>query len=73
MSESRKKVIDEAFKKLDRTKDGEITIDDLKTVYNVKCHPRYISGEESEETILKKFLGNFEQEDTKDGRVSKTI
>lgn len=71
MSESRKKIIEEAFKKLDKTGDGVLTIDDLKNVYNVKMNPRYISGEESEETILKKFLANFEHEGNVDGIVTK--
>ncbi|XP_011312409.1 calcyphosin-like protein isoform X2 [Fopius arisanus] len=70
MSENRRKVVHQAFQKLDKTGDGGITYEDLRGVYNVKCHPRYISGEESEESIMNKFLGNFEQEATKDGIVS---
>lgn len=70
MSSNRKKVVEQAFQKLDKTGDGEITVEDLKGVYNVKCHPRYISGEESEESILNKFLGNFEQGSSKDGLVT---
>lgn len=70
MPECRKRVVEQAFEKFDKTGDGEITIDDLRGIYNVKCHPRYISGEESEETILNKFLENFEQGATKDGHVS---
>lgn len=42
MSEGRKRVIGEAFKKLDKTGDGVITTEDLKHVYNVKHNPRYL-------------------------------
>ncbi|XP_063989373.1 calcyphosin-like protein isoform X2 [Diachasmimorpha longicaudata] len=70
MSENRRKVVEQAFQKLDKNGDGEITVEDLRGVYNVKCHPRYISGEESEESIMKKFLENFEQDATKDGIVT---
>lgn len=70
MSQSRGNVVGHAFKKMDKTGDGVITVDDLKGVYNVKCHPRYISGEESEESILNKFLANFEQGNTRDGTVT---
>ncbi|XP_046985565.1 calcyphosin-like protein isoform X2 [Schistocerca americana] len=72
MSASRLKVIDEAFKKLDRTGDGVITLEDLKNVYSVRNNPRYISGEETEEQILTKFLNNFETDDgSRDGKVTK--
>lgn len=66
-------MVGHAFKKMDKTGDGVITVDDLKGVYNVKCHPRYISGEESEESILNKFLANFEHGNTRDGIVRATI
>lgn len=72
MNQSRKNIVDLAFKKLDKTGDGRITVDDLRGVYNVKYHPRYISGEESEESILNKFLLNFEHGND-DGVVSKPL
>jgi len=70
MCQSRRDVVEQAFQKMDKTGDKRITIDDLRGVYNVKCQPRYISGEESEESILKKFLSNFEHGGNEDGVVS---
>lgn len=70
MCQSRRDVVDQAFQKLDKTGDGRITIDDLRGVYNVKYQPRYISGEDSEESILNKFLSNFEHGGNVDGVVT---
>ena len=36
MSDARKRVIGEAFSKLDKSGDGFVTIDDLRGVYDVK-------------------------------------
>ena len=36
MSDARKRVIGEAFAKMDKTGDGVVTIDDLRGIYDVK-------------------------------------
>lgn len=42
----------------------------LRNVYSVRNHPKYMSGEESEEEIMNKFLGNFEASGIVDGVVT---
>ena len=63
-------LIDKAYAKMDVTGDGIVTLDDLKKVYNVKQHPAYQNGQETEEDILLKFLAKFEQNGSQDGVVS---
>ncbi len=69
MSNARKEVVQQAFKKLDKTGDGVITIEDLRGVYNVKHHPKYRNGEWTEDQIFRKFLDSFDSPDDKDGKV----
>jgi len=45
-----------AFKKLDRTHNGIVNIDDLLQEYNVEFHPKFKSGEMSKKDILEEFL-----------------
>ncbi|ELW53493.1 Calcyphosin-like protein [Tupaia chinensis] len=57
-------------RKLDKTGDGVITIEDLRGVYNVKHHPKYQNGEWTEEQVFRKFLDNFDSPYDKDGLVT---
>ncbi len=50
-----------AFAKLDRDKDGVVTLDDIKGVYSGAKHPDVLSGRRSEEDVLTEFLDTFEQ------------
>ncbi|ESO96368.1 hypothetical protein LOTGIDRAFT_202134 [Lottia gigantea] len=70
MSNTRKNLIHRAFTKLDKSGDGIITTDDLKGVYSVKKHPKYLNGEWSEDQCLGEFLKTFDTQD-KDGKITK--
>jgi len=71
MNKSRRALILLAFNKLDKTGDGVITVDDLKGVYDVRKHPKYISGEWSEDQVFLKFLTSFDTPNEADGVVTK--
>ncbi len=68
MNQHRLDLVHQAFKKLDKTGDGIITSLDLKGVYSARFHPKYISGEYTEEDVFKEFLNSFNGPDT-DGEV----
>lgn len=69
MNNTRKKLIMDAFRKLDKSGDRVITVEDLQGVYNVKHHPKFQNGEWSEEQCLRQFLDSFDSKDNKDGKV----
>jgi len=60
MNMARKKVVAQAFKKLDKDGNGWIDINDVRGVYNAKKHPAVISGKKTEDQILQEFLETFE-------------
>ncbi len=72
MGRARKELVNKAFLKLDKTGDGVITVEDLKGVYNVKFHKKFLSGEWSEDQCLREFLDSFDSDD-KDGTVSSIL
>lgn len=70
MSSTRIQMISKAFRKLDRTGDGVVTVEDLQGVYNSKHHPKFKSGEWTEEQVFRSFLDSFDSPYEKDGKVS---
>jgi Ca2+-binding EF-hand superfamily protein len=70
MNQTRLNLINRAFQKLDKTRDGKITCEDLANVYNVKQHPKFQNGELTEQQVLAQFLDSFEVSQHKDGIVS---
>ena len=49
MNNFRQKFVDQAFRKLDKTGDGKIEIDDIIDVYSVAKHPDFINGKKTKE------------------------
>ncbi|KAJ8357688.1 hypothetical protein SKAU_G00204820 [Synaphobranchus kaupii] len=70
LSCSRRAVIAAAFRKLDRSGDGVVTIQDLQGVYDATQHPKLRSGEWSEERVFHSFLDSFDSPYDKDGKVT---
>ncbi|OWF52339.1 calcyphosin-like protein [Mizuhopecten yessoensis] len=71
LNASRLSFIDKAFGVMDGTGDGVVTVEDLKLRYNVRFHPKFVSGEWSEDKCLREFLDSFDSEKNKDGVVTK--
>jgi len=71
MNKTRINLVEMAFKKLDKTGDGVVTLDDLKGVYNVHSHPEYQNGQKSEKELLELFLKKFEEGGSVDGKLTR--
>lgn len=60
MNMARKRIVAQAFKKLDADGNGWIDINDVRGVYKANKHPDVISGKKTEDDILREFLSTFE-------------
>jgi len=60
MNPRRKKVVAQAYKKIDRDQNGYVDINDIKGVYDGSKHPDVIQGKKTEDQILMEFLETFE-------------
>mmetsp|Transcript_19918 Transcript_19918/g.27651 ORF Transcript_19918/g.27651 Transcript_19918/m.27651 type:complete len:520 (-) Transcript_19918:174-1733(-) len=70
LNEKRKEFVLMAFDRMDKTGDGKIDFEDLKSRYNVKHHPEVQNGKQTEREALAKWLAVFEGHE-KDGVVTK--
>jgi Ca2+-binding EF-hand superfamily protein len=52
-------LINQAFDKLDASGSGEVTVSDLKGVYSAEYHPKFQSGEWTEEEVFQYWLQQF--------------
>ncbi len=60
MNDFRKKLVNQAFDIIDKDASGDLTITDLKDVYNAKAHPDVKQGKKTEDQVLTEFLHTFE-------------
>ncbi|KAI8509955.1 PREDICTED: calcyphosin-like protein [Branchiostoma belcheri] len=70
MNKRRKELIALAFRKLDKTGDGVVTVEDLKGVYNASQHPKFRSGEWTEERVFQEFLKTFDDQNNPDNKIT---
>merc|ERR1712178_604293 len=70
MSKARINLIRKAFNKLDKTNDGEVTVEDLRGVYDPRHHKKYKSGEYTEDDVFREFLTSFDTPGEADGIVT---
>ena len=59
MSPFRQNLVQQAFKTLDTNKNGQISLDELASKYNVEAHPDVVSGKKTPEDVLKLFMNTF--------------
>lgn len=60
LNEIRRSLVLLAFKKLDKTGDGVVNIEDLRGVYNASMHPEVRLGRKTEDDVLCEFLDTLE-------------
>ena len=60
MNAGRKKIVAQAYKKLDKDGNGWIDINDIRGVYTANKHPDVLAGKKTEDQILQEFLETFE-------------
>ncbi len=60
MNNFRKKLVLQAFSRIDKDGSGNVDINDIRGVYNAKRHPDVIAGKKTEDDILQEFLETFE-------------
>ena len=56
LNEARLGWIRKAYEKLDVTKDGKVTLEDVARLYDVSHHPDVVEGKKTEEQAYKEFM-----------------
>jgi calcyphosin len=60
MSSDRLLLVKRAFQKLDVNSNGQVDLEDIKSIYNAKQHPDVKLGKKTEEEVFIEFMDTFE-------------
>lgn len=69
INERRLKLVAQAYEKLDKNKDGRVTLDDIAKTYDASKHPEVRAGRMSEDQVFRQFITMWDTEKP-DGIVS---
>ena len=62
INERRLRLVALAYEKLDKNKDGRVTLDDIARTYNASLHPEVRSGKMTEEQVFRQFISMWDTE-----------
>lgn len=60
LTERRKKMVDKAFALIDKDGSGQVTVSDVRHLYDVSCHKDFIEGTKTKDEIIDEFLDMFD-------------
>ncbi len=60
MNNFRRDLVGQAFKIIDKDKNGYLEIEDIRGTYNARQHPDVRAGKKTEDDVLLEFLETFE-------------
>lgn len=71
LTERRKKMVEKAFKMMDKNGSGEITIKDIDCVYDVSQNKDFIEGKLTRQEVIEQFLDGFDgMKGNNDGKIT---
>lgn len=60
LTQTRKNIIECAFRKLDITGDGVVNLSDMREIFNVSYHPEVRSGKKNRDQVLSEYLSQWD-------------
>ena len=70
LNKRRRNIILQAFDVLDKDKSGQVTIEDVASVYDTSKHPEVMEGAKTPEEVLRQFMAQWDTVE-KDGVITR--